>query len=65
MQMIFILAALVCLTVFAFGVLAGSSLNTRVQTARGRRQAAVQRDLNLQWRALRENQEEAGEELLR
>jgi F0F1-type ATP synthase membrane subunit b/b' len=49
--------------VFLIGVLVGNGYTTRTQDARDRRQAAVQRDLNAQWRALRELQEAAEEEL--
>jgi hypothetical protein len=54
------LALIVC---FLLGVLTGSGQVTRTQDARDRSQAAVQRDLNLQFRVLQEQQEAAEEEL--
>jgi uncharacterized membrane protein len=57
------LFCLTSLVVFLVGALTGNGYTTRTQDARDRRQAAVQRDLNAQWRALRELQEAAEEEL--
>lgn len=47
-------AVLAALVIFALGVLTGSGLVTRAQDARGRHQAATQRQLNDQWCLLRE-----------
>lgn len=58
-----LIAATAMLTTFFVGVLVGSGLVTRAQDARGRRQAALQCQLNNQWRLLQENQEAVEEEL--
>ena len=50
--------------VFLTGALVGNGLTTKAQDRRDRKHAAVQRDLNLQFRLLRE-QQEAAEEALR
>jgi hypothetical protein len=46
---------LAALLIFLIGVLTGSGMNTRAQDARDRRQAATQRRINDQWRALEES----------
>jgi uncharacterized membrane-anchored protein YhcB (DUF1043 family) len=51
------------LVIFLIGVLVGSGLVTRAQDTCARRQAAIQRELNEQWRALREKQEGWEEDL--
>jgi uncharacterized membrane-anchored protein YhcB (DUF1043 family) len=45
------------------GILIGSGITTKTQDKRDRKQADTQRDLNLQFRVLREQQEAAEEEL--
>lgn len=55
--------ALAITFIFLLSVLTGSGLVTHAQDARGRRQAATQRQLNDQWRLLREKQEAAEDEL--
>lgn len=49
-----ILLGLALLVVFLLGLLVGTGLTTRAQAARDRRQAAMQRDLNDEAQALRE-----------
>jgi hypothetical protein len=48
---------------FLVGFLTGSGMSTRAQDARDRRQAAVQRQLNDEWRVLRDLQEAAEDEM--
>lgn len=50
-----LLGALAAVLSFLLGVLVGNGYTTRVQDARDRRQAAAQRHLNDQTRALRED----------
>jgi Tfp pilus assembly protein PilV len=58
-----LLVALLVVSIFAVGVLTGNAATTRAQDARDRRQAATQRHLNEQYRALRIRQETDEEEL--
>jgi len=46
------LIVLVAVILVSFGVLIGCTLGERILDARERRQAAVQRSLNEQWKAL-------------
>ncbi len=59
----FVAVALLALFLFSLGVLVGSGLAYRAQEERGRQQAAVQRELNAQWQALRERKEATANEL--